>query len=190
MITFSKTWSVNGVPTDATSVTIGVYDNTVGTQVVAAGTAMTLASTGLYEYTFATPIAGHTYTATYIVTYGGLTYTSQTVTLYSPATPSVAPPVASSAAMVATLQQQLADVTAAKTAALGAIAATLSAGLGPAYTISGPSSNESFDFAGFLRLLTDQVKAFIEVERLLLEMIQNLQPFFVGDRRHVGVSLW
>ena len=190
MITFDKTWSVNGEPADATSVTLGVYDNTTGTQVVPDGTSMTHAGTGQYTYTFATPTAGHTYTATFVVTYNSLTNSSSVITIYSPATPSAGPPVTSSAAMVATLQQQLADVTAAKTAALRAIAVTLAAGLGPTYTISGRAGSESFDYAGFLRMLTDQVKTFIELERLLMELLQELQPFFVVQHLHVGGRLW
>jgi hypothetical protein len=74
-LTFNKSWLVNGVATAADSVTIGIYDDTAGLQVVAPGTAMASASTGQYSYAFTAALPEHSYTATIVVTYQGHTYT-------------------------------------------------------------------------------------------------------------------
>ena len=75
MLKFGKPWIVNGTATDATSVTIAVYDDTAGLQAVPAGTAMTHDATGQYSYTLTTAVPEHAYTATIIVVYDGQTYT-------------------------------------------------------------------------------------------------------------------
>jgi hypothetical protein len=91
--------------------------------------------------------------------------------------------------MVSLLQQQLADVVAAKETALATIQNVIAAGLGPTYSISGPDGSENLDMTGYLRLLTEQVKSYTELEKLLLEELQNLQPFQVRHRMRVGGSL-
>ena len=75
VLIFTQSWANNGTPTNATSVTIGVHDDTVNLQAVPAGTVMTNASAGEYSYSFATALPEHQYTATIIVTAGGRTYT-------------------------------------------------------------------------------------------------------------------
>lgn len=74
-LTFKKSWTVNGTPTEATSATIGIYDDTAGLQVLAPGTAMENPSTGQYLYKFLAALSEHSYTATIVVTYLGQTYT-------------------------------------------------------------------------------------------------------------------
>ncbi len=72
---------VGTVLTDATSVvlsdpsgTFGVKRNDTGEAVVAAGTAMTRVSTGIYEYTFTEPAEGLSYTAWVEIDYQGAVY--------------------------------------------------------------------------------------------------------------------
>ena len=83
MLKFKKVWTVNGVLTNATSVTIGVLDATTGIQVVPAGTAMPQASdwtqtpiTGKYEFPLPAALPEHDYQATIVLVYGDQTYTS------------------------------------------------------------------------------------------------------------------
>ena len=93
--------------------------------------------------------------------------------------------------MVGVLQQQLGDVVAAKETALSTIASVLSTatannGVGPTYTISGPDGSETLDVNGYLRMLTEQVRTYTELERTILEMLQDLQPFTLRIRMRVG----
>jgi hypothetical protein len=84
--TIQKTWNVNGVPTDPDAVPTlqdptnakGVIRNDTNAVVVAAGTAMTRLSAGVFSYTFST-VSGVAYTAWVNVIYNGLTYNSQIV---------------------------------------------------------------------------------------------------------------
>lgn len=80
-IKLRRTWTVEGVLTNATSVTlsnaagtIGVVRNDTGASVVAPGTAMPLISTGTYEYTFTEPAPELTYTAWIKIVYAGNTH--------------------------------------------------------------------------------------------------------------------
>lgn len=50
--TLTKTWHVDGTPTDVGNVTIGIVDG-AGTEVVAAGTSTTNATNGVYTYSLA-----------------------------------------------------------------------------------------------------------------------------------------
>jgi hypothetical protein len=75
VLKFGKPWVVNGIATDATSVTIAVYDDTAALQAVPAGTAMNHDATGQYSFTLATAVPEHAYTATITVVYDGQTYT-------------------------------------------------------------------------------------------------------------------
>jgi hypothetical protein len=77
-LTIRKTWTVNGMPTAATAVTLGVVRDDTGATVLAAGTAMPAVATGVYEYTL-TVDGGTTYTATIGVTWNGQTYTNSVV---------------------------------------------------------------------------------------------------------------
>ena len=77
----SRNWEVEGTLTDVTSATLEDPTGTYGVKrddddsvVVAAGTAMTKVSTGMYEYTFTEPAEGITYTAWVKFVYGGNTY--------------------------------------------------------------------------------------------------------------------
>ncbi len=81
MSTISKTFEVAGVLTDMTSVTLSDITATFGVKrddtaavVVADGTAMTNTATGVYQYTFADPAFGLTYTYAFEVVYLGETY--------------------------------------------------------------------------------------------------------------------
>jgi len=81
MSTIRRTFKLDGVLTDMTSVelsneaaTVGVKRDDTDASVVAAGTAMARASTGVYTYTFTDPADDLTYTYWIEVTYGGETY--------------------------------------------------------------------------------------------------------------------
>lgn len=76
----SKTWRVDGVLTNVTTAklsdptgTYGVKRNDTDAVIVADATAMTKASTGVYEYSF-TDAEGIAYTAYVEIVYGGATY--------------------------------------------------------------------------------------------------------------------
>jgi hypothetical protein len=77
---------LSGTLTDATSVSlddgagVGVKRNDTDALVVAAGTAMTKVSTGVYEYTFTAPAEGLTYTYYPVVVYDSVTYGPFTLT--------------------------------------------------------------------------------------------------------------
>ena len=96
------------------------------------------------------------------------------------------PPVTSSAGAVTLLEQQLADVIAEKSACLAELATVRAAGLGPTYTISGRNGSETLDAVGYRRYLMDSVKSLTELERFLLEALQDLQPFTVTRRVHIA----
>jgi len=81
MSTITRTFRLDGVLTDMTTVklssndeTYGVKRNDTGAVVVADNTAMTKLSTGVYTYTFTDPAADLTYTYTLEIVYGGETY--------------------------------------------------------------------------------------------------------------------
>jgi hypothetical protein len=101
----------------------------------------------------------------------------------------MAAPVTTSADMVALLQQQLGDIAALKTSLMVQQAAVIAAGAGPTYSISGPNGSESLDMIGYLRWLGDQVKSYLELERSILEQLQDLQPFMEKQRLYVGGSI-
>ena len=181
-INFFKTWSVDGVPTNPDGMTIGVYDNTLASQVVPDGTAMINVTTGNYKYTYNAAIQGHVYTATIVTSVGPQQVSSQQVVLAAGSTPGTNPPVSGSTGYAAVLQQQLSDVTAAKTGALLAISAALTAGVGPNYSIASNGGTENINMEGFLRYLKDQVREFCGLERMILEMLQDLQPYRINQR--------
>ena len=92
-------------------------------------------------------------------------------------------PITSSNQMVALLEQQLADVVAAKSTALGQIAALASDGTGgPSFSESGVAGSESVDRAGYLATLNAQVREYTETEKSILETLQNLQPYNIPKR--------
>jgi len=72
-ITIRKTFKLAGVAVDVTSFTLSVIRADTGAVVAAAGTAMTHAGTGLYEYAFTAPAANLTYTISYTIIYAGQT---------------------------------------------------------------------------------------------------------------------
>ena len=80
-VTIRRTFMVNGVLTDVTSMTLtnpagtkGVVRNDTGASVVAPGTAMVKTSTGTYEKDFTEPVAGLTYTSYVRAVYNGVNY--------------------------------------------------------------------------------------------------------------------
>jgi hypothetical protein len=80
-LTIRKTWTVDGMPTDPTSIvlrdptnTFGVKRNDTSAIIVPAGTAMTHVATGVFEYTAANVDNGTTYTAWIEIVYAGDTY--------------------------------------------------------------------------------------------------------------------
>ena len=74
VLIFGKSWLVNGIPTNADSVTIGIHDDTAGLQAVPSGTAMQNPSAGQYSYDLDTALREHAYTATILVVYDGQDY--------------------------------------------------------------------------------------------------------------------
>lgn len=74
-IQLKKYFRVDSVLTDPTSFTLGVIRNDTNAEVVAAGTAMTHDSTGVYSYALTEPASGLTYSVTYVAVYNGKTYT-------------------------------------------------------------------------------------------------------------------
>lgn len=80
-ITIRRTFQVDGVYVDPTSVklsdptgTYGVKRDDTGAVVVADGTAMEKVTTGIYQYSFTEPADGLSYTAYVEIVYGGATY--------------------------------------------------------------------------------------------------------------------
>jgi hypothetical protein len=97
-ITFTRTWVVDGVYTDPTSIILsdtageyGVKRNDTDAVIVAANTAMTKVSTGVYSCTFDEPAAQLNYTAQIKIVYLGKTYVFE-VDLVGAATPTVTLP--------------------------------------------------------------------------------------------------
>src|SRR5580700_7909418 len=173
-ITFNANWSPNGTPTNVATATIGILDTTTNSQVVAGGTAMGNPSTGNYAYVYASAIAGHSYLGTMSLTAtNGAQGTFQQVIFVPTTGPGSNSPVTSSGQMAGLWQQQLADVTAAKTAAISAITTVLSLGNpgGVTYIISGTCASESVDLAGFMSIMQQQVKTFAELELMLVEAL-------------------
>ncbi|MGO9114394.1 MAG: hypothetical protein ACLP9L_34695 [Thermoguttaceae bacterium] len=78
-LTIQKTWNVNGIPTNVTSISLAIVQNNSGATVVAAGTAMDQVATGVYEFTLSPANGGTTYTATITIVYNGQTYTETVV---------------------------------------------------------------------------------------------------------------
>jgi len=93
--------------------------------------------------------------------------------------------------MVSVLQQQLADVAVAKetatvslTTALIAIVATDgSPGSGATQTVGGLVGNETYDTNGRIAQLRQTVKDLGELERTILQNIQDLRPFRIREHR-------
>ena len=89
-------------------------------------------------------------------------------------------PVKTSAEMVTLLQQQLADICAAKTAAIVAITNALTNGPKISYTISGKAGSESVSAGEYLANLRNQIREFTALEIELLDTLQSLQPYSVS----------
>ena len=81
VVKFKRFWTVNGNPTNATSVTITVLDVTTGITVVPAGTAVpnavneTGTIVGEYEYKYPAALPEHDYKGTIALVYGNETFT-------------------------------------------------------------------------------------------------------------------
>ncbi len=78
-LTIRKTWNVNNVPTNPTSVTLTALVEDDNSAVIASNVAMTQIGTGIYQYTNSLVNGGTTYTATITVVYNGQTYVESTV---------------------------------------------------------------------------------------------------------------
>lgn len=73
-LTVPKTWEIDGVLTDPTSITLGITRDDSHTAVLPPGTPMERASTGVYRYTLQNVDGSTTYTASVAVVWGGSTY--------------------------------------------------------------------------------------------------------------------
>ena len=191
----------NGIA-DPDSITIGVLDQTTGTQAITAGTAVARVSTGIYRYVMTSPTDGHTYLATWTYVYNSTTYTFTTlpsvVVTSAPSPPSSPVPITSSAQMVGTVEQQLADIATAKALATQNLitaqtnlATMLAAGTGDVTSVSdgGVVGTEGYTIVSLqakIDSLTKAISGFVNTELLLLQMLQDLQPFNIRERVHVG----
>lgn len=166
--------------------TYGVKRNDTGATVVAAGTSMSRESTGTYTYTFES-LDGVAYSAWVKIVHSGRTYYKEYDFAATTATTGPATPVTSSADAVTRLRQQLGEVILAKTQALAKLSEVLTAGDNPGitYSISGRAGSESVNYTGYLAYLKDQIATFTDLEKQLLEMIQNLQPYQIRQRYRV-----
>ena len=189
-IIFGKTWMVNEILTNADAPpSISIYNNTTNTQVVTGGT-MNAIGTGNYQYVFGTAVVGNLYTATITTTYLTVPYVSTTFgSVAGTTTPGANAPVTSSSAGVALIQQQLGDIIASKEIALQSLATVLTAGLGPSYTIAGRAGSETVSMTQFLEYLKGQVSAFGELEKMLFQLLQDLQPFTQVVHHQVGDAI-
>ena len=89
------------------------------------------------------------------------------------------------------IKQQIADVIALKVLAIYAIAnvagpwVTSVGGIGPSYAISSADGSKSVSLTEFLRFLEDLIARMAELERMLLQLLQDLNPFTILQRRSI-----
>ena len=100
-------------------------------------------------------------------------------------------PITSVGSAVPLLQQQLADVAAALDANIVLQQTVIAAGSGPTYTIAGRVGSETVGMLEFLKFLGEQSKEYLEMQKLLLEQLQAIQPFALRQRIRVrGILNW
>ncbi len=78
-LTLRKTWNVNGVPTNPTSVVLTSLVEDDNQAEIASNAPMSPVATGVYQYVNAAVAGGTTYTATITILYNGQTYTESVV---------------------------------------------------------------------------------------------------------------
>jgi len=78
-LTIQKTWNVNNVPTNPTSITLGIVEDDNQAVIVAPGTAMNQVAAGIFECTLPSVNGGTTYTATITITWNGQTFVETVV---------------------------------------------------------------------------------------------------------------
>ena len=94
----------------------------------------------------------------------------------------MASPITTNAQQLAALQAQLGDIVAAKTLAITKITTCITDGPNISYSITGKAGSESVSATEYLSYLRTQVKEFVELESLLLDLIQRLQPYIIVTR--------
>jgi len=167
-ITIQRTWNVNGVPTDVTSVvlrdalnTFGVKRADTGTVVVLSGTAFTRVAPGVYEYTLTGLAAGVTYLAATEVVYLGRT--DRFTTTHVATAVAEAVPVVTGDATI--------DGLLAARANYAAILADISAIPKPDYNVHG----HSYSWAAYQTMLREQIDG-------ITRTLAVLQPFEISSQ--------
>jgi hypothetical protein len=94
----------------------------------------------------------------------------------------MASPITTNAQQLAALQAQLGNVIESKGIALAKINSCNNDGPNVNYAISGKAGAESVSATEYLSYLKNQVKEFVELEALLMDLIQRLQPYIVTTR--------
>lgn len=94
----------------------------------------------------------------------------------------MADPITTNAQQLAALQQQLGDIVEAKSLALTKMADCLNNGPNVSYTITGKAGSETVNGTAYLEYLKGQVQGFVETEKVLMDLIQRLQPYIVTTR--------
>lgn len=142
-LTVRKTWNVNGIPTNPTSMTLGIVEDDNQAVILAPGTAMTQVAAGVYEYTLATVAGNTTYTCTIVVAYNGETYTFVVV-----AVPEVVPASIEWPHGFRTILNQLM-----------ALAALITLNPNPTYTVRG----HAYKKGEYLEILGRQIEQFTKL---------------------------
>ena len=154
-LTIQKTWNVNGVPTNPTSMTLASLVENDNSAVIASGVAMTQIGTGVYQYTNSSINGGTTYTATITVVYASQTYTESLI---------VAPDVTPSAA---TYPASLTSVLNQLTALLLQITLTPK----PSYSVHG----HTYSWTEYQEMLTRQMEQ-------VTKLIAQANPYEIVSR--------
>jgi hypothetical protein len=98
-------------------------------------------------------------------------------------------PITSSAAATTSIEQQLADVIAAKEAALANLTAFLESytttGIGPSWANAGEGGSESVNWTGYLAELRAEIDQFAQLEQTLLQLLQDLNPYTIRQRQRI-----
>jgi Rad3-related DNA helicase len=160
-LTIRKTWSVNGVLTNPTSIvlcdptgTYGIQRDDTGATVVPAGATMTPIATGVFEYTLAVD-GGTTYTVWVQVAYNGQTYNFEITAVPEPASVSTVYP------------DSLADVL----AQLAALLLQITLKPKPSYAVHG----HNYSWAEYQEMLTRQMEQ-------ITKLIAQANPFEIVSR--------
>lgn len=185
---------VDGVPTNADTLpTVTIVDQTISATVVTAADT-THTATGQYSYTYTGGTAGHVYLSTFTVVLDGVTYAPQVITYFSSSSgvPFPPPPITGSSDAASRISQQIADVIAVKEMALYALAningvwAANIGGMGPSYTIASNDGSKTVSMTEFLNYLRNLITSFADLEKMLLQLLQDLTPFDIVSHVHIG----